>query len=270
MDCQQTNNLLSHYFDGELPADQRIEVESHIKDCADCLQCLAFFAELSEAIRKLSAPEIPREMLWQRITAELDGASENPTHPTLSNGRPDLKHRFRWGLLATVALVLIAFGLSWMVLTPEGHHEPLQSYADLLGTSPEIAQEHLAEQYSGRIVSPDEAVQLVGYRPRNVEPPPAEFTCDKVVVLDMPGCKCVQAVWQRSDGSHLAIFERKSQTDEWFADQPSIHIECEGTRCRVTQVGSQLAASWQVGSRVMTVIGVRNTNELAKLVAALS
>lgn len=40
--------------------------------------------------------------------------------------------------------------------------------------------------------------------------------------------------------------------DDWFADQPSVRIECAGTVCRVTQIDGQLAASWRVGSRVMT------------------
>lgn len=270
MDCKRTNRLLSNYFDRELSRDQRIEVEVHIKDCVECLRHLAFFAELSEAIRKLTAPEIPREMLWQRITAELDETQQYPDRASPPNGRPNQKHRWRWSLLLTAAVVLVAFGLSWGALAPKGHHEPLQSYASLLGKSPKIAQQRLAEQYSGQSVSPDEAVQLVGYRPRHVEPPPAGFTCDKLVVLDMPCCKCVQAVLQRSDNSHLAVFEHKSTMDDWFADEPSIHIECEGTMCRVTQLDGQLVASWRIGSRVMTVVGVRNTDELVKLVAALS
>ncbi|WP_345327573.1 hypothetical protein [Novipirellula rosea] len=49
----------------------------------------------------------------------------------------------------------------------------------------------------------------------------------------MPYCKCVQADWQREDGSHLAVFDHKSQLDDYFAGQPSIHIECVQTAVAV-------------------------------------
>ncbi len=253
MDCQQTTKLLSNYFDGELSVEQRIGVADHIKNCAECLRCLSFFSELSAAIRNLSVPRMPSEMRWQRITAELDETSRVPDRTILTNVKSQecARSRWRWALLSTAVLVLIALGLSWS-LTTKGHHEPLQSYVNLLETNPRVAQQHLAEQYSARTVSPHQAEQLVGYRPHNVDTPPRGFVCEELVVLDMPCCKCVQAVWQREDKSHLAVFEHKSKMDDWFADQPSVRIECAGTVCRVTQLDGQLAASWRVGSRVMT------------------
>jgi hypothetical protein len=270
MDCQQTNNLLSHYFDGELPEVQRMEVESHFGDCSRCLQELAFFRKLSTAIRRLSVPAMPREMLWQRITAELDQASRksSPTVlPIICAG--SLKAR-KWAFLSTAAIVMMAISIAFVIYNTRRHHGELQRYATLLESEPRAAQLYLAKQFSGQTVSADEAIRLVGYRPRNVQPPPAEFICDELVVLDMPCCKCVQAIWSRPDRSTIAVFEHQSEMDDWFSSDSSIRMKCAGIECRLTQLDGQLAATWQVGSRVITVIGLKDANELSVLVQFLS
>ncbi|QDV85309.1 anti-sigma factor family protein [Planctomycetes bacterium TBK1r] len=273
MDCQQASKLLSNYYDGELSGEQQINVDRHIKGCSDCLEHLTFFDAVSEAIRKLSLAATPKELLWERIATELDETPRSfdqralPTAPTAVARE---QSRWRWTMLSTAAITLIAVGLYWVALTNHQHDEPLQAYLNLFETDPELAQQHLAETYTGRSILPDQAAQLVGYRPRNVDTPPSGFVCDELVVLDMPCCKCIQALWQRKDHTHLAVFEHKCKVNDWFSKDPSIQIECAGIICRVTQIDGQLAASWRVGSRMMTVIGVRDTDELARLIEILS
>ncbi len=270
MNCHQASALLSNYFDGELSGGRRSDLEEHLTNCRDCSLQLAFFAKLSEAFRKLSIPALPREMLWQRIAVELNkfpGESNPLVVPSTVNEPPT---KLRWAIMSTAAIVLIAIGLSFGVLSRQPHHEELQRYAALLESEPQVAQQYLAKQYSGQTVSAGEAVKLIGYRPRNVQTPPSGFVFEKLVVLDMPCCKCIQAIWRRPDQSQLAVFEHRSQMDDWFADDPSIRIECAGAVCRITQLDGQLAATWRVGTRVITVIGVKNTDELAKLIRTLS
>lgn len=241
-----------------------------MRDCEKCSQQLEFFSALSMAMRKLTLPDIPREMLWRRITAALD-ETRHPTEPgRLQVIKPRKESPWWWAILSTAAVAIIALGLSWAALTNGRHQEPLRAYACLLDANPQAAQQQLSDAYSGRTVSPNEVAQLVGYRPRNVDAPPGDYICKELVVLNMPCCKCVQAIWQRNDESQLAVFEHESKMDDWFADEPSIRIECAGTVCRVTQLDGQLVASWRVGSRVVTVIGIRDTDELARLVAAFS
>tara|TARA_R110002072_G_scaffold303004_1_gene491208 strand:+ start:3192 stop:4013 length:822 start_codon:yes stop_codon:yes gene_type:complete len=272
MDCQQVEQLLSHYFDHELRRDERVEVESHLENCPPCSDQLADIRMLSDAARSLSSARPPHD-LWDRIAAQLkeprlpESVNNHDTVDLESNSRFD--QRRSWNLVAVAAVLLIGVGLFWM-FKPSSHlHDPLKSYAQLLDSSPLEAQEHLVSQYSGQTVSVEEAVELVGYRPRNVDPPPSGYSCDKLVVLDMPCCKCVQAVWQRADQTQVAIFEHKSKMDDWFEGEPSINIKCREKVCRVTQLDAQLAATWRIGSRLVTAIGVKDTDELATFVAAL-
>ena len=270
MDCHQASTFLSNFFDGELSAGQRRDVEGHLRNCPACSQQLVFFARLSKALRELSTPEIPREMLWQRIVANLEESPGELQPIVLPIKENHVRTRWRWAVLSTAAILLIAIGLSFGIVSTQPNHEELQRYATLLETKPTVAQQYLAEQFSGQTVSADEAIRLVGYRPKNVQPPPSGFVCDELIVLNMPCCKCVQAIWSRPDRSQIAVFEHQSQMDDWFSHDPSIRIKCAGIECRVTQLDGQLAATWRVGTRVITVIGVEDTDELATLVETLS
>lgn len=272
LDCKRTEQLLSHYFDGELPSDDRAKVEVHLEGCPSCSGQLAAIQMLSQAARSLSTIRPPHD-LWDRIAAQLNDPSlpePNTTNAVeLPNRKLRSKRRFSWSQLATAVVLLIGVGMLWGLQHSRYAHDPLASYVQQFETSPLIAQEKLVAEYSGKIVSADQAVQLVGYRPRNVDPPPNGYRCDKLVMLDMPCCKCIQAVWQRDDQTQLAVFEHKSSIDDWFQGQPSISIKCQNKTCRVTELSSQLIATWQIGSRMVTVIGLRDVEELTRLVAAL-
>ena len=50
MDCKDFENLLSLYHEEELDGDDRHRVDAHVKDCADCRDALAFYAELESSL----------------------------------------------------------------------------------------------------------------------------------------------------------------------------------------------------------------------------
>lgn len=275
MDCRQAEQLLSHYHDDELLSDLRTKVEAHLECCPSCAGQLAEMRLISQAAKRLTKPRPPDD-LWDRISAQLSKAAPPVTmedesdHLRLSHTHSPYR-RFVGGF-AIAATMLLGLGIIWNMRPAQGpihHHDALDSYVQLFTTNPVMAQQQLASAYSGKTISADQAVRLVGYRPRNVDEPPAGITCDRLVVLDMPCCKCVQAVWQRDDQSYLAVFEHNSEMNDWFDSHPSVHIDCQTTRCRLTDLGGQLAATWRVGKRVITVVGVRDVEELGKLVGVI-
>ena len=48
MNCKKTRDLLSAYYDGELPQDVVAEVDAHINECVTCAKEMASFSQLSE------------------------------------------------------------------------------------------------------------------------------------------------------------------------------------------------------------------------------
>ncbi len=75
--CKETIRELDAFLDGELPADVREHIHSHLGECLDCLQAFDFQAELKQAIRrKCSTDELPPGLLGRIETcfdADFDG-----------------------------------------------------------------------------------------------------------------------------------------------------------------------------------------------------
>ena len=66
----------------------------------------------------------------------------------------------------------------------------------------------------------------------------------------------------------IAIFEHDDEnTDEWFGDRATMTKECNGKRCSLVELDARLAASWQRDQRHITIVGLRDTAELAQFVA---
>ena len=51
-DCVEAVHLLYHYLDGELTAERRVLIQSHLDECLDCLHVYDFHAELRIIIAK--------------------------------------------------------------------------------------------------------------------------------------------------------------------------------------------------------------------------
>lgn len=101
MTCEQALEAISASLDGELSAQDRLELEAHL---ADCPQCAALMEELSGQsllLRQLDCA-VPEE-LSSRILAHL---SDQP-RPSGKKGR--VIHWRRWGALAA-CLVLVLLG----------------------------------------------------------------------------------------------------------------------------------------------------------------
>jgi len=120
MSCERLRSLWETFLDGELPSRQMLELQTHLDDCAECAESVAF----SQAIR-LSARAVAyddavvsddlRERLRGALFAEAQREHEELTRP------PEERERFarfarvsKLGLLTTLAAaagVLLFMGL---------------------------------------------------------------------------------------------------------------------------------------------------------------
>lgn len=282
MNCEESQELLSIYHDGELNNELRAGLEVHLEGCAECSSELAELCKLSAVTRKM--PDVrPPPDLWQRISASLadETIAERKTANELATVVPSAelptKNRVRRQFIivgmGTAIVFLLALGINWSIQSASHSthdHEALEEYIQQFSSDPVLAQHELAEKYSGNVVSADEAIQLVGYRPLNIQLPPQGYVQSSLYVLDMPCCRCVEAFWTRDDGSCIAIFEHQAGIEDWFEGRASIRVACGGKNCRLVELGRQFAATWSIGPRMITVIGLRDTDELAVLVTTFT
>ena len=88
-DCEGARERLVAFHDGELPADQRRAVETHLLSCRHCAREAALIDEVLGRVRALSVPEPPPEF-WETFDREL--------HRRMAEERPP--RRPWWGKAA--------------------------------------------------------------------------------------------------------------------------------------------------------------------------
>ncbi|MDR2522061.1 MAG: hypothetical protein LBC72_05895 [Spirochaetaceae bacterium] len=70
--------LLSVFFDGEVPSPWKEKIQVHSADCAACRDTLGFYAEVSAALGSGAVPEGAAERVWQRLCAAGCVPAEGP------------------------------------------------------------------------------------------------------------------------------------------------------------------------------------------------
>lgn len=101
MTCEQALEAISASLDGELSAQERVELESHLADCSQCAALMEELSGQSLLLRQLDCT-VPED-LSARILARLP----DQTRPPARKNR--VIHWRRWGTLAA-CLVLVLWG----------------------------------------------------------------------------------------------------------------------------------------------------------------
>lgn len=270
MNCSQVRELLSALHDHELQPEIAAEVNGHLRNCPECSRLAGDFDELSKlAIRLRNVPLPPA--IWPAIEAALDDQSQRR-----SQGARWTRSRAAGpAIAASLLLVAASTGILAYYLRP-GHNEHgrvavhFGQYLDEFDRNSDEAEQVLLANYAGRQVSLDEAARQLHYQPAAPADLPPGFTRDRLYLLRMPCCLCVQAIYKDAAGRALAVFEHVDDQPGWFGDRPTIMAQCHGLPTTLVQLDDLLAASWRRQTRVITLIGVRDLEEVSRLIEALN
>ncbi len=275
MNCATAQELMSAFHDGELDPEQHAQLAAHVDGCAECARILAEYGELSRMAAELRTPVVP-EGAWGHLESKLDEMS--PTRRPRPSGVTTERRRLSaLALAAALILVMISVGLlvRW---NNSGEHDHERAalianfghYLRQFKQDPDQAQQVLLANYDGRAVELDEAARAVRYRPVAPETLPNGLVRDRVYLLKMPCCLCTQAIYRDQSGSRLAVFEHVDDQPVWFGDRPVISTQCQGVPTSLVQVDDCLAATWKRQGRFITVIGLRDVDEVSRVVASFN
>jgi anti-sigma factor RsiW len=269
MNCTETRELLSAYYDGELPPEVVADVDAHVNECATCAQEIASFRQLSAMAGEMTTPQ-PPDSIWAGLEAQL---SDDTPQPAAAGGRFSKRWRVAATLAALAATGLVGAFVGYQLWGPRHHGQQmaanLNQYVDVFQRSPVEAQQLLLTAYPSTSVDLSEAADKLGYRPALAAALPAGYSIDAVHVLEMPCCTCAQILCKRDNGSVVAIFEHDANQKMWFGDRPKVATTCECKPCNLIDVNGQLVATWQKGERHLTFVGLEDVEELETLAAAL-
>jgi putative zinc finger protein len=109
--CTQTEERLSDFLEGALPAEQAAAISSHSAGCADCSKLIAQVRGLMSRMQTTPAVEVPAGLERRILDATLGGRTQPPA---LSRGwlgwLPMLwQPRFAMGVVTVAASFLIVF-----------------------------------------------------------------------------------------------------------------------------------------------------------------
>lgn len=267
MNCESARETMSAFYDQELQPDLDAAAREHLHDCPDCAQHLIQFEELSKLAADLRQPEVPAG-IWPAIDSLLNA----PRH---GGGRSAtwLRRYSRAAIAATlflgVSITLLAY---WTWHTTDEHKEMaviFGRYLDRFDEQPQRAQEVLLMRYDGRLLAPQQAAAEAKFKPNAPDELPQGFSRSGIYVLKMPCCTCTQTIYKDDNGRVLALFEHSDEQRSWFGDRPTITAQCHGKQTCLIQMRDKLAACWKSGTRHLTVVGARDVEQVAELVAFL-
>lgn len=135
MTCEELEELLHPYLDGELTPAQRTDVEQHLAGCADCRAQLKDFQSLHSA---LQAPELrlkASDTLKQRLAKGL--AEEDSRKP-----RP---RWYPWAAAAAVAVLAVALGWGFLFHGGSGSEDDAMVDATVDQQEHAVAAKHMVD-----------------------------------------------------------------------------------------------------------------------------
>jgi len=270
MNCSRVQDLVSAYYDDELPTALRQDVAEHMQDCQTCAKELAQFKQLSGLASQLGGPEAP-EGLWGRIETEISHRNEisgAPHVPWWNQPAP------RFLALAASLLIVIGFGV-WISVESRrsggGNHVvvDLAPYATQFYRDPIAAQRQLLAQYAYRDLTPDEVRKEVAYEPVIADSLPGGFVREELRLVEMPCCTCVQAVYRSGEAKSLATFQQSSDESFSFEGCNEMNCQCCGIDTRLAEVEGGVAASWPMSGSHLTLVGAHDMRQVVATMQSL-
>ena len=252
MKCQESQELLHPYLDGELDAAQRGSVDEHLKSCQDCRQALDGLQALSRALQDPALRYPASDTLRQRLKVQLAKAEARERRPAWP----------AWG--GAIAAGVLAVALFWNYL-PHGNTAPGAEDVDdaMVDSAVDQQQDALKDQHLTDIASADaKAVQawfsgklaytppvpdlssqgytLVGGRLDSVKGEPAaaltyQHGDDQVTVFVCPALHGDKGLDTDSDDGYQVVYWTKGPFSFWIVSKQDLdHLTAVGTALQQT------------------------------------
>jgi len=209
--CDQTQNQLHGYLDGELDAISAANFEKHLETCPDCKQSLAAEEALHQSIQKANLYERAPESLRKKLLGE-------PQRQSAAVRSFPAPRVFGWRWLAAAAALLLAALFGW---------QQLQKPRGLTGSqvmAASLVDAHLRSLQPGHLTdveSTDQHTVKPWFDGRiDFAPPVRDFASDGFALLggrlDVAGGKTVAALVYSRRKHIINVFVEKAQPESYW------------------------------------------------------
>ncbi len=211
MGCEQTQNQLHGYLDGELDPVSAANFERHLEDCPDCKQTLAAEESLHQSIQKADLYERAPESLRKKLLGE-------PQRQSAAVRSFPAPRVFGWKWLAAAAVLLLAVLVGW---------QQVEKYRGLTETqllAASLVDAHLRSLQPGHLTdveSTDQHTVKPWFAGRiDFAPPVHDFASDGFPLvggrLDVAGGRTVAALVYARRKHIINVFVEKAQSENYW------------------------------------------------------
>jgi anti-sigma factor RsiW len=176
MTCQELDQILYPYLDGEFQTEERLDVEAHLNQCAECRQRVHDEARMQQSLRRAARQAVDNTRAPDSLRARLQVGIQQEQR----------RSQQAWWLRASAAaLVLMTAGGAWMWSQPEQHRHFMEEAArrhakklpvEISGDSHEQVEAWFENKVDHRVAVPRfPDVTLAGARISNVKDRPAAY-----------------------------------------------------------------------------------------------
>ena len=210
MPCEQTQNQLHGYLDGELDPVSAASFEKHLETCPDCKQTLAAEEALHQSIQKANLYERAPESLRMSLMGKSEARSEVKPFPA--------PRAFAWQWLAAAAALMLAVLIGWQQL------QKARGLSESQVMAASLVDAHLRSLQPGHLTdveSTDQHTVKPWFDGRiDFAPPVRDFANDGFPLLggrlDVAGGRTVAALVYGRRKHVINVFVEKAQSENYW------------------------------------------------------
>lgn len=120
MTCQEFDNIIADYVEGEITAEQKIEVETHLKECSKCQTTFNYYQEIVEKLHTLPQEKCPDTVI-EKVFHSVRVDDSKPSF--LTNIYNTILERHSWKISFALAVIILGIFVIYPHLE---YQEPVQ------------------------------------------------------------------------------------------------------------------------------------------------
>ena len=104
MTCQELDNIIADYVEGDITAEQKIEVEAHLKQCSNCQSAFNYYQEIVEKLHSLPQEKCPDKVI-EKVLHFVRVDDSKPSF--LKNIYNTILERYSWKISFALAVIIL-------------------------------------------------------------------------------------------------------------------------------------------------------------------
>lgn len=224
MDCEQANELMGAFVDGELTISDADALEAHLADCACCQQELSAHRQIASKLSVRAAVSVP-DALWPAIERRMSDARNAGSKSHAPRYAWTRRQPLAWAAVLFMAAGVGLYGLVWTGAPAIAAPVNFRVLLDALPLDAPKAMRKFLVLYGAKESSPVEAMRFAPNLNFHLpEVLPCGYRLDTVYTLrfgEQPG---VAAKYVRGDQFLAVIFHRPVEREDFgtHRDRPCV------------------------------------------------